>query len=65
MKELPVICVCRSRALLVCIVRPRTPIALGVGPDLIGLPNCSMYLKLMIDGTPSKPFSAKAIRMSG
>jgi hypothetical protein len=33
--------------------------------DLINLPNRSMYLKLMIDGTPSKPFSADAIRMSG
>ena len=33
--------------------------------DLINLPNHSMYLKLMIDGTPSKPFSANAIRMSG
>jgi DNA helicase HerA-like ATPase len=33
--------------------------------DLISLPNHSVYLKLMIDGTPSKPFSAEAIRMSG
>jgi energy-coupling factor transporter ATP-binding protein EcfA2 len=33
--------------------------------DLIGLPNYSIYLKLMIDGTPSKPFSANAIRVSG
>ncbi len=33
--------------------------------DLINLPNHSMYLKLMIDGTPSEPFSANAIRMSG
>jgi TraM recognition site of TraD and TraG len=33
--------------------------------DLINLPNCAIYLKLMIDGTPSKPFSANAIRMSG
>lgn len=33
--------------------------------DLIGLPNYSVYLKLMIDGSPSKPFSANAIRMSG
>jgi len=33
--------------------------------DLINLPNYSMYLKLMIDGTPSQPFSAEAIRMSG
>ncbi|MGH6870032.1 MAG: type IV secretory system conjugative DNA transfer family protein [Rhizomicrobium sp.] len=33
--------------------------------DLINLPNFSMYLKLMIEGTPSKPFSANTIRMSG
>ncbi len=33
--------------------------------DLINLPNRSIYLKLMIDETPSKPFSANAIRMSG
>jgi len=33
--------------------------------DLISLPNFSMYLKLMIDGMPSKPFSANAIRMTG
>ncbi|HWA91465.1 MAG TPA: type IV secretion system DNA-binding domain-containing protein [Rhizomicrobium sp.] len=33
--------------------------------DLLNLPNHSIYLKLMIDGTPSKPFSADAIRMSG
>lgn len=26
--------------------------------DFIGLPNYSMFLKLMIDGSPSKPFSA-------
>jgi len=26
--------------------------------DLINLPNCHIYLKLMIDGTSSKPFSA-------
>ena len=26
--------------------------------DLLQLPNYSIYLKLMIDGTPSKPFSA-------
>ena len=29
--------------------------------DLIGLPNYSIYLKLMIDGTTSKPFSAKTL----
>jgi hypothetical protein len=33
--------------------------------DLVNLPNHAVYLKLMIDGTPSKPFSAEAIRMSG
>ena len=26
--------------------------------DLLNLPNCAIYLKLMIDGTPSKAFSA-------
>jgi hypothetical protein len=26
--------------------------------DILGLPNRSIYLKLMIDGSPSKPFSA-------
>jgi hypothetical protein len=26
--------------------------------DLLRLPNYSIYLKLMIDGTPSPPFSA-------
>jgi hypothetical protein len=29
--------------------------------DLINLPNRDIYLKLMIDGTPSRPFSAGAI----
>lgn len=29
--------------------------------DLIALPNHSIYLKLMIDGTTSKPFSAKTL----
>ncbi len=33
--------------------------------DLLNLPNHSIYLKLMIDSTPSRPFSADAIRMSG
>ena len=32
--------------------------------DLLSLPNRSIYLKLMIDGTPSKPFSAGAITTS-
>ncbi len=30
--------------------------------DFINLPNYSIYLKLMIDGVPSKPFSANTIR---
>ena len=30
--------------------------------DLIQLPNYSVYIKLMIDGTPSKPFSAATMR---
>jgi hypothetical protein len=30
-------------------------------PDLLNLPNYSIYLKLMIDGTPSRPFSARTI----
>lgn len=29
--------------------------------DLLNLPNRSVYLKLMIDGTPSRPFSAETI----
>jgi hypothetical protein len=29
--------------------------------DLIQLPNYRVYLKLMIDGTPSKPFSAATL----
>ncbi|MBV9182366.1 MAG: type IV secretion system DNA-binding domain-containing protein, partial [Acidobacteria bacterium] len=29
--------------------------------DLINLPNRSIYLKLMIDGTPSRPFSAECL----
>ena len=29
--------------------------------DLLNLPNRSIYLKLMIDGAPSKPFSATTI----
>ena len=31
--------------------------------DLLNLPNRSFYLKLMIDGTPSRPFSASTITM--
>jgi len=27
--------------------------------DLVQLPNCRIYLKLMIDGKPSRPFSAR------
>lgn len=30
--------------------------------DLVNLPNHHIYLKLMIDGAPSQPFSAKTIR---
>lgn len=30
--------------------------------DLLNLPNYEIYLKLMIDGTPSQPFSARAIK---
>jgi hypothetical protein len=29
--------------------------------DLLNLPNRSIYLKLLIDGTPSRPFSAATI----
>jgi hypothetical protein len=29
--------------------------------DLLGLPNYNIYLKLMIDGTPSRPFSARTM----
>ena len=32
----------------------------GTG-DLINLPNRNVYLKLMIDGTPSPPFSAQTL----
>ncbi len=28
-------------------------------PDLLNLPNHSIYLKLMIDGVPSRPFSGE------
>lgn len=30
--------------------------------DLLSLPNFSVYLRLMIDGTPSQPFSAETLR---
>jgi len=30
-------------------------------PDLIDVPNYTMRLKLMIDGTPSRPFSATTL----
>jgi type IV secretory pathway TraG/TraD family ATPase VirD4 len=33
--------------------------------DLLNLPNRSIYLKLMIDGTPSKPFSAATMTCDG
>ena len=29
--------------------------------DLLNLPNHHIYLKLMIDGTPSQPFSAETL----
>jgi hypothetical protein len=32
--------------------------------DLINLPNRDIYLKLMIDGTPSLPFSAETVSMN-
>jgi hypothetical protein len=32
-----------------------------VPEDLVNLPNHDIYLKLMIDGTPSKPFSATTL----
>jgi uncharacterized protein DUF87 len=32
--------------------------------DLVNLPNCQIYLKLMIDGAPSQPFSADTLRTS-
>jgi len=31
--------------------------------DLLSLPNFSVYLRLMIDGEPSKPFSAETLRV--
>jgi hypothetical protein len=33
--------------------------------DLMQLPNYSFYLKLMIDGSPSKPFSARSLEPGG
>src|SRR5262249_24659644 len=30
--------------------------------DILHLPNHEIYIRLMIDGTPSKPFSAKTLR---
>ncbi len=33
--------------------------------DLINLPNYSIYVKLMIDGVPSKPFSATTLGLDG
>ena len=32
--------------------------------DLLRLPNFNIYLKLMIDGEPSKPFSAETFASS-
>lgn len=34
-------------------------------PDLVNLPNRSVYMKLMIDGAPSRPFSATALHPFG
>lgn len=31
--------------------------------DLLNLPNRSIYLKLMIDGAPSQPYSAESIQI--
>jgi hypothetical protein len=31
--------------------------------DLFNLPNQDIYLKLMINGTPSKPFSARTVSL--
>ena len=33
--------------------------------DILNLPNRSIYLKLMIDGTPSQPFSAEGMSILG
>jgi hypothetical protein len=33
--------------------------------DITNLPNRSLYIKLMIDGTPSRPFSASTLRAEG
>ena len=38
---------------------PHLPISLE---DLIGLPNYRIYLKLMIEGRVSKPFSAETVK---
>jgi hypothetical protein len=35
------------------------------GEDLIGLANHDIYLRLMIDGTPSPPFSARTLATAG
>jgi type IV secretory pathway TraG/TraD family ATPase VirD4 len=32
--------------------------------DLVQLPNYSIYLKLMIDGSPSQPFSARTLKLN-
>ncbi len=32
-----------------------------MGPDLINLPNYTVYLKVMVDGTTSRPFSANTL----
>jgi hypothetical protein len=32
--------------------------------DLVQLPNYRIYLKLMIDGSPSRPFSARTLNVN-
>jgi hypothetical protein len=33
--------------------------------DLVSLPNYSIYLRLMVDGKVSEPFSAETVQASG
>ena len=37
----------------------------NAAPDLVALPNYQVYLKLMIDGRPSVPFSAATLGPEG
>ena len=41
---------------------PRGYTSADFAEDLVGLPNYHIYLKLMIDGAPSKPFSAITVQ---